>query len=83
MAEVVDQMPPRRRGRPAKYDWATLLNGEVHRLRHNEDFPDVQDSNTFRMMVYTAAKRASTNVHVHIDEQEHDVLYIQQYEARS
>lgn len=39
MTETLTELPKRRRGRPPKYDWDTITDGQIHVLRKGRDFP--------------------------------------------
>lgn len=59
MATVVDQFPRRRRGRPPKYDWDPLFDGEIHVWFKGEDFQVSPAS--FRALVHRTASARDGN----------------------
>lgn len=53
-AVAVADKPMKKRGRPAKYNWDQLLNGEEHRIQ-TTDLPVTAEN--FRSLVHTTARR--------------------------
>lgn len=74
MAEVLTELPTRKRGRPAKYPWPLWLDGSARRLTRQQDFPAVKDANSFRMMAYNAGKRMDPPVKVHAFVKDNDTV---------
>jgi hypothetical protein len=63
MAQIIEDFTPRGRGLD-KYDWDTILNGDIWRLLRDDDY-DVKDS-TVRTMAYTAASKRGLRVHTKV-----------------
>lgn len=54
MANIIESMPRRKRGRPAKYDWDKYADGQNWVLYRGTDFEVSLSS--FRALVHSAAR---------------------------
>jgi hypothetical protein len=77
VAEVIAELPERKRGRPSKYPWPLWLDGRPRRLVKQRDFPSVRDAHAFRMMAYNAGKRMDPPVKVRTHPVDADTLELQ------
>lgn len=78
MAEVVDQLPPRRRlGRQAKYPWDEWLDGQVWKLAVGVDMQSSFVEN-MRKMCFDAARKRGKKLRTVITEDK-KYLFIQAY----
>lgn len=64
-------------GRPTKYDWDTILNGEVWRLTQGEDFQVPPDQ--FRRAVIGKARAWGIKVQTTVDRRS---VIVQAYDPR-
>lgn len=59
MSEILTEFPKRHRGRPPKYDWDKITDGQIHVLRKGRDFDTSAVS--FRALAHrTATSRGMT-----------------------
>ena len=54
MSRVVENFEPRQ-GRPPTYPWEDWMDGEIHYLSHDEDFPNALIT-SFRVRAHQVAK---------------------------
>lgn len=71
--ELKEQVEPKKKvrvkkGRPAKYPWPELMDGEEHTFKHGEDFDCLPQS--FGMGVRYTARRNHMDCEVSVDQDE-------------
>lgn len=76
MSEILAEVPKPRLGRPPKYNWDEITDGQVHVLRKGRDFPTSAVS--FRALCHRHASSRGMTVQTHIqkaaDDQEEAVI---------
>lgn len=70
MTETLTAMPTRRRGRPPKYDWDTITDGQIHVLRQGRDFQTSAVS--FRALCHRTAAARSLGLETRIQKATED-----------
>lgn len=75
MSAVIDEFPRRRRGRPPKYNWDDLFDGEIHVFYQGTDFDTSPTS--FRALVHrtAGAREGDWKAETRIDKNAKSVLF--------
>ena len=76
MSEVVDSFEGRQ-GRPPTYDWPKWMDGEIHKLWQETDFPNALVT-SFRVRAHQVAKSYGLKVKTQIVE-DGDAILIEYY----
>lgn len=65
--------PRKRRGRPPKYDWELLGDGQLHVLYEGQDFET--SCTSFRALVHRSANARGLKADTRIDKNAHSVAF--------
>lgn len=66
MAKELKEFPADGRGRTARYDWETWLNGKVWQLEAGADF--TSKAGSMRTLIYSHARKAGGTARIQIQE---------------
>lgn len=70
MSEVLQEFPTRHRGRPPKYNWDQITDGQIHVLRRGRDFDTSAIS--FRALAHRTATARGLKVETSIQKPTED-----------
>lgn len=73
MAETINSLPHRKRGRPAKYDWDKYSDGQNWVLFRGRDFETSLSS--FRALVHSAARSRGLKAETSLDNKSESVSF--------